>query len=419
MAEYMEHDDKPLPIEISTLGKYALSCHAYAKALHYTELQFMKDHSTGSIESLISINNHLQQSDAAAGILTYAQRHHDIELKESWYERLHRWEDALAAYDKKQLESPNDLLLTLKRMRCLHALGEWDTLSALAQEKWSVSPPDYRRGMAPYVAASAWGLGQWDLLDDYISVMQEESPDRAFFRAILHLHRNQFGKAQEQIEHTRSLLDTELTALVSESYSRAYNIVVRVQMMAELEEIISYKRYENQPDRQATIRKTWMKRVLGCERNIEIWQRVIKVHAMALSPAEDMELRIKFMNLCRKSGRLRLAEHAMMSLMGRDKAEMDFTQMIQVTPPQVVYAKLKYMWATGIRRPTLEYLRQFTDRLASDLGLGTVEANGASLTGTQNADGTDEDCSRLLARCYLKQGEWHFALQDGWTPVCI
>ncbi|KAF9352686.1 phosphatidylinositol kinase- protein kinase tor1 [Mortierella sp. NVP85] len=419
MAEYMEHDDKPLPIEISTLGKYALSCHAYAKALHYTELQFMKDHSTASIESLISINNHLQQSDAAAGILTYAQRHHDIELKESWYERLHRWEDALTAYDKKQVESPNDLLLTLKRMRCLHALGEWDTLSALAQEKWSVSPPDYRRGMAPYVAASAWGLGQWDLLDDYISVMQEESPDRAFFKAILHLHRNQFGKAQEQIEHTRSLLDTELTALVSESYSRAYNIVVRVQMMAELEEIISYKRYENQPDRQATIRKTWMKRVLGCERNIEIWQRVIKVHAMALSPAEDMELRIKFMNLCRKSGRLRLAEQAMMSLMGRDKAEMDFMQMIQVTPPQVVYAKLKYMWATGIRRPTLEYLRQFTDRLASDLGLGTVEANGASLTGTQNADGTNEDCSRLLARCYLKQGEWQFALQDGWTPESI
>ncbi|KAG0243175.1 armadillo-type protein [Mortierella sp. GBAus27b] len=419
MAEYMEHDDKPLPIEISTLGKYALSCHAYAKALHYNELQFMKDHSTASIESLISVNNHLQQPDAAAGILTYAQRHHDIELRESWYERLHRWEDALVAYERKQLENPNDLTLTLKRMRCLHALGEWDALSTLAQETWGAASQNYRRGMAPFVAASAWGLGQWELLDDYISVMQEESPDRTFFKAILYLHRNQFAKAQEQIEHTRSLLDTELTALVSESYSRAYNVVVRVQMMAELEEIISYKRYENQPDRQATIRKTWLKRILGCERNIEIWQKVIKVHAMALTPAEDMELRIKFMNLCRKSGRLRLAEQAMISLTGRDKADMSFTQMIQVTSPQVVYAKLKYMWATGIRQQTLECLRQFTDRLASDLGLGTAETNGSSLTGANSSNGPDEDFSRLLARCYLKQGQWQFALQDGWTPDSI
>ncbi|KAF9952831.1 phosphatidylinositol kinase- protein kinase tor1 [Mortierella alpina] len=419
MAEYMEHDNKPLPIEISTLGKYALSCHAYAKALHYKEAEFMTDHSTANIESLISVNNNLQQPDAAAGILTYAQKHHDIELKESWYEKLHRWEDALAAYERKQLESPDDLLLAVKRMRCLHALGEWDALSSLAQEKWAIAPEGYRRGMAPFVAAGAWGLGQWELLDEYISAMQAESPDRAFFKSILSLHRNQFDKAEEYIEHTRTLLDTELTALVSESYSRAYNTVVRVQMMAELEEIITYKRYENQPDRQATIRKTWMKRLLGCERNIEIWQRVIKVHAMALTPAEDMDMRIKFMNLCRKSGRLRLAEQAMVSLMGQQTAEMPFSQMIQITPPQVVYAKLKYMWARGVREQTLGCLRQFTDLLAADLGLGTGGTNGAARTGVHQAKGTDEDFSRLLARCYLKQGEWQFAMQEDWTHDSI
>lgn len=416
MAEYMEHDHKPLPIDIKTLGKYAFTCHAYAKALHYQELEFMTDHSTSNIESLISINNHLQQPDAAAGILTYAPPH---ELKESWYEKLHRWEDALAAYEKKQAENPQDPVLTLKRMRCLHALGEWDALSSLAQEKWAHAPSVFRRDMAPFVAAGAWGLGQWELLDDYISAMQEESTDRAFFKAILSLHRNQIPQAQEQIELTRTLLDTELTALVSESYSRAYNTVVRVQMMAELEEVIAYKHYGDQPERQSTIRKTWMKRLLGCERNIEIWQRVIKVHAMALTPAEDMVMRIKFTNLCRKSGRLRLAEQALVSLVGPKNSEMEFTRMIQVTHPQVIYAKLKCMWATGIREQTLESLRLFTDRLASDLGLGPTGTNGTALTAARQSEGSDEDFSRLLARCYLKQGEWQFALQDGWTHVSV
>jgi hypothetical protein len=38
------------------------------------------------------------------------------------------------------------------------------------------------------------------------------------------------------------------------------SIMVRAQMLAELEEIISYKQYADQPERQQTMRKTWMKR---------------------------------------------------------------------------------------------------------------------------------------------------------------
>ena len=38
------------------------------------------------------------------------------------------------------------------------------------------------------------------------------------------------------------------------------SVVVRVQMLAELEEIISYKGHADEPDRQATQRRTWQKR---------------------------------------------------------------------------------------------------------------------------------------------------------------
>ncbi|KAF9582493.1 phosphatidylinositol kinase- protein kinase tor1, partial [Lunasporangiospora selenospora] len=420
LAEYMEHDDKPLPIEIRLLGKCALSCHAYAKALHYKELEFRSNHSTLNIESLISINNHLQQSDAAAGILTYAQQHHDIELRESWYERLHRWEDALAAYERKQLESPHDLNITVGRMRCLHALGEWEALLGLAQSKWSDAPYEFRRMMAPFAASASWGQGEWEDLNEYITVMRDQAPDKAFFKAILYLHRNQIQEAEGCIDLTRTLLDTELTALVSESYSRAYDTVVRVQMMAELEEIITYRRYKEEPHRQAIIRKTWTKRLIGCERNVEIWQRVLQVHAIALPPAEDMEMRIKFMNLCRKSGRLRLADQSMKALVGSKVADMEFSEMVQVTPPQVVYARLKYMWATGNREYTLQCLKLFTNKLASDLGHeGNAQSNGSVTAGSDHLHGPNEALSKLLARCYLKQGEWRFALDDEWTRDSI
>ena len=225
LAEFMEHDDKALPIDIRTLGAYAGKCHAFAKALHYKELEFLSEPSSNTIEALIGINNQLQQPDAAVGILSHAQQHHELELKESWYEKLGRWEDALQAYEKRTGEDKDSLETFIGKLKCYHALGEWDLLSQLAQEKWLRTDQQNRRSIAPLAAAAAWGLGQWESMDDYITYMRIESPDQAFFRAIVSLHRNQFEEAGTYITKARDLLDRELTALVGESYNRAYRWV--------------------------------------------------------------------------------------------------------------------------------------------------------------------------------------------------
>lgn len=47
------------------------------------------------------------------------------EIQATWYEKLHEWEDALVAYDKKMDTNKEDPELMLGRMRCLEALGEW------------------------------------------------------------------------------------------------------------------------------------------------------------------------------------------------------------------------------------------------------------------------------------------------------
>jgi hypothetical protein len=66
-----------------TLGALAEKCHAYAKALHYKELEFQSSPHT-AVEALISINNQLRQPDAAVGVLNVAQKDLHMDLKESW-----------------------------------------------------------------------------------------------------------------------------------------------------------------------------------------------------------------------------------------------------------------------------------------------------------------------------------------------
>ena len=65
-----------------TLGALAEKCHAFAKALHYKELEYQRSPET-AVEALISINNHLRQPEAAVGILTVAQQHLHLDLRVS------------------------------------------------------------------------------------------------------------------------------------------------------------------------------------------------------------------------------------------------------------------------------------------------------------------------------------------------
>ncbi|KAI6023936.1 hypothetical protein PISMIDRAFT_679672 [Pisolithus microcarpus 441] len=410
LAEFMEHEEKPLPIEHRTLGEYAMRFHAYAKALHYKELEFFTETSPNIIEALIGINTKLQQHDAAWGTLTIAREQFDVSKHEEWYERLGKWQEALVAYEKKATIDPDSPEVQIGRMKCLHALGEWEQLEQQVLETWTSASCEERREIAPMAAAAAWSLHDWEAMDDYIGGMRVDSPDRAFYRAILSVHQNQFPKALKEIGKARDLLEPELTSFVGEGYGRSYNTLVRAQMLSELEEIIMFKQYADQPERQQAMRKTWMKRLQGCQPDVETWQRILQVRALVLNPEDDPVMWIKFANLCRKSDRMALAEKTINSLLSPERLQHLRDDQHMKAPPNVVYAQLKYMWASGAQEDSLSFLRQFSANLARDLQTENKEHFQRTSVGKQKL----EELSRLLARCYFKQGQWQVELKEDW-----
>lgn len=68
LIEFMEQGDKPLPMDIEVLSSAAERFYAFAKALHFKEVEFQSTPGVASVDALISINNQLQQPDAAMGI---------------------------------------------------------------------------------------------------------------------------------------------------------------------------------------------------------------------------------------------------------------------------------------------------------------------------------------------------------------
>jgi serine/threonine-protein kinase mTOR len=85
----------------------------------------------------------------------------------------------------------------------------------------------------------------------------------------------------------------------------------------------------------------------------------------------------------------------------------------------VVYAHLKYMWASGSKdergskEDCLNFLRSFSESLSKDLEVEMTPRGQRSNVSKQRL----EELSRLLARCYFKQGEWQMELSDSWDTV--
>ncbi|KAG1342788.1 serine/threonine-protein kinase TOR [Cocos nucifera] len=439
LAEFMEHDEKHLPIDTRLLGALAEKCRAFAKALHYKEMEFeaarskqMGANPVTVVESLIHINNQLHQHEAAVGILTYAQQHLDVQLKESWYEKLQRWDDALKAYTIKSSQASSPLYnldATLGRMRCLAALARWEELSALCREQWTAAEPSARLEMAPMAANAAWNMGEWDQMAEYVSRLDDGdesklrilgntaasgdgSSNGAFFRAVLAVRREKYGEAREYVERARKCLATELAALVLESYERAYSNMVRVQQLSELEEVIDYCTLpvgnSVADGRRELMRNMWNERIRGAKRNVEVWQVLLAVRELVLPPTEDIETWLKFASLCRQSGRISQARSTLIKLLQYDpESSLEFS--LCHGHPQVKLAYLKYRWSLGDDLKRREAFSRLQD-LAVQLAAATTNTYSSAQLSHANASNAGVP---LLARVYLILGRWKKALSPG------
>jgi len=261
LAEFMEHVTEPLPISSPVLAELAQKGHAYAKALHYRELEFQTSPAS-CFESLITINKKLDQYDAAMGVLKVVAQMGTknpeladaFKVQEAWLAKLGHWDEALEAYELRVEENPRDSAAIVGKLKCLDALGRWEeaikicnsTLDLLRLDSEKEGSKDIAGAKTPHTKAAvigaraAWSLNEWDLMDTFVSQLSEDNIDACFMRAVLAVHSEDYEESRKMIDITREHLDNTVSALLAESYGRAYVPLIMVQQCAELEEITEY-----------------------------------------------------------------------------------------------------------------------------------------------------------------------------------
>lgn len=139
-------------------------------------------------------------------------------------------------------------------------------------------------------AAACWGLGDWQQMRTFVECLPDMTYDGALNRCVLTLSTdlsllsggsNDTGSRSNDndpqrvmngrekggsrsitdlIEQTRDLLDADLTSMATQSYERSYQAIIEAQVLAELEEIVKYKKM---PGKRDWLIETWWKRLQG------------------------------------------------------------------------------------------------------------------------------------------------------------
>ncbi|CAD5206660.1 unnamed protein product [Bursaphelenchus okinawaensis] len=416
LAEFMDHSEKgPLPINYNVLCNCAETTRAYAKALRYKELHIMSlDVSTPNAEdcqALIGYANKLNLEEAAVGVVKHAEKR-NMDTSAKWYEKLGEWEKALNSLDeekKKEVVDKEDNPKsaeekdenTLTRMKSLEALGFWTELTEFSETTLESLngdlkklQPEQRRKFNQMSARGWWALGKYDKMESCVTKISENYHDGAFLRAVLLIKQNKFSEACQYIVKVRDMLDSELTALASESYERAYGAVLMAQQLTELEEAIEYKLI---PERRTRIAILWSRRLQGCRRNVEHWQRILMARSLVLSQNELRPMWVKFASLCRREGRNATSRRVFCSLLDQPENKALDEIKIPHDKPFLSLALCKQVWADGNKDVAYNNVKA----LASNMRKLIMEnSNRLSKENLENV-------THITARCYLKLGDWN------------
>ena len=76
-------------------------------------------------------------------------------------------------------------------------------------------------------------------------------------------------------------------------------------------------------------------RLLGCQRDPEVWQKVLQLRTLVLQPREDIESWIRYADLCRKAGRLQASQNIVRILFKEDSeadAVSGYTRAVYYLP---------------------------------------------------------------------------------------
>ncbi|PFH50130.1 hypothetical protein AMATHDRAFT_145857 [Amanita thiersii Skay4041] len=230
-------------IDQHLMAKAAFQCKAYARALMNFEQHILtiqeRTPSSNDIptyyEKLHEIYAHLDEPDGMEGVSTLVFSP-SLEHRIRQHESTGSWTSAQSCWELRLQESPDNVEYHLGLLRCLRNLGHYDSLRTHVRGVLT-RYPEWEGVLIGYQVESAWMVGAWDEVQTLVEKVSDDSAPIVMARVLLSMRAGDGVRISESLRAARLILGAPTSAAGVTGYRRAYDAVLNLHLMHELEMI--------------------------------------------------------------------------------------------------------------------------------------------------------------------------------------
>ncbi|KAF9205154.1 serine/threonine-protein kinase M1 [Haplosporangium sp. Z 27] len=229
-------------ISHDVIAMAAFRCKAYARSLLHYE-QYIRDsrQQLGANDSAIQsmyeklqeIYANLEEPDGMEGISTLITSGTPTQNLLQC-ESAGQWSEAQFYYEQGLQDDPGQFENHAGLYKCLENLGHYKMLSSCVQGDIQAYP-DWEQQLTDWRIGSAWKVQNWESLETALSRSVHASFETGLGQLLLDLRDNRIAEFENHLQQVRCMLIPTLAAASMESYSRAYDHIVQLHMLHELE----------------------------------------------------------------------------------------------------------------------------------------------------------------------------------------
>ena len=327
LVEFIEREQNYIEyFDNFDLAKAAKKCKADAKELYYMENYYRLTNDKTSLKRLMDLYYELDLPESVVGI-SQIEKNNPIFKKDNWFLKLRQWDSALKVIkEKRKNEPPYNIDLIMDNFACLEGLSDWDNLLSLNDEIQSKKKEIFVKEsdnikydkINYYVAESALYLNNWDKLEKCILEMNpvndEEKFEKKLYETILNINKGELEKAKEYIEEARVSLLDKIKILLTESYERAYKLLLSNDHLYQLEEIIQLKEYEKKDKKSINnfkdennfilnkniLKNRWDHRMKIIAEDSTVYEKILAIRNLVFTYEEDYQKHLDLAKICRE-----------------------------------------------------------------------------------------------------------------------
>ena len=169
-------------------------------------------------------------------------------------EALSDWQGAIHDYERAEQLNLGDASIRLGSLHCLLQLGHFESVLLQVNGTMHDHMHDAKElasaATVPLAIEASWRLGKWDKLSDLLETEQSTitNSDGLYQvhlgEAMLGIHRKAFDRVFQSVKSARVAVMEGLSSVARESYVRAYDHIVRLQSLREVEDAADLLRCE-------------------------------------------------------------------------------------------------------------------------------------------------------------------------------